>query len=158
MSDKVYLTQEWLDKLKKELNHLKTVKLKEVEDKLRVAKAEGDLRENAEYAAALEDKALSEGRISQLENKLKDVEIISMEDIDNSSINLGNKVKLKDINTKEETKFTIVGTMEVNPFKNFISNESPLGSILMGKKEGDDVCFKALAGDGEFKYKILEVS
>jgi len=158
-SKKVLVTKEGLKKLEDELVHLEKVVRKEVASELKVAIAFGDLSENAEYSAAKDKQAFTERRILELEEMLKNVEIIkgtggkSVAKI----VQLGSTVQVKDASKKDaETEtFTLVGSTEADPFSGKISNESPLGSALLESKEGDTVKFTA--PKGEMAYKVLKL-
>ena len=149
MKKEFHLTKEGVDKLKDELEHLKGHR-SEVAEKLRVAREYGDLSENAEYHDAREEQLQLESRISEVEHILKNVEIIDQpkkKDV----VELGNTVEL---NGSEEAKtFTIVGSVEANPLENKISNESPIGKALMGKKVGEKVSIKLPTGEKEYTIK-----
>ena len=149
------LTYEGLKKLEDELQDLKEVKRKEVAEKIKEAREQGDLSENAEYDAAKDEQRDIEARIEELEKILKNAEVVTDEEVDTKKINVGCRVKLVDKKTKEEIEFKIVGSTEANSLKNKISNESPLGRELIGKKVGDTITVEAPSG--EFKYKVLEI-
>ena len=151
----VILTQEGYDKLEKELNYLKTEKRAEIADRIKVALGFGDLSENSEYDEAKNAQAENEGKIVELENKLRNAKIIDEKDIDTTTVQVGNKVKVLDMEFDEKIKYTIVGTTEVNLAENKISNESPLGEALLGAKKNQVVEVKAPAGI--MKYKILSI-
>ena len=149
------LTYEGLKKLEDELQDLKVVKRKEVAEKIKEAREQGDLSENAEYDAAKDEQRDIEARIEELEKILKNAEVVTDEEVDTKKINVGCSVKLVEKKTKEEIEFKIVGSTEANSLKNKISNESPLGRELIGKKVGDTITVEAQSG--EFKYKVLEI-
>lgn len=149
------LTYEGLTKLENELQDLKVVKRKEVAQKIKEAREQGDLSENAEYDAAKDEQRDIEARIEELEKILKNVEVVDEDEIDTKKINVGCRVVLVDKDTKEEIEFKIVGSTEANSLKNMISNESPIGRELMGRKVGETVVVEAPSG--EFKYKIKEI-
>ena len=135
MSEKKYLiTNDGLRKLEEELEYLKTVKRKEVTEKIKVARGYGDLSENSEYDEAKNEQAFLEGRIAEIENKLKNVELIDENEISTDVVSIGSIVTLYDFEFDEEVTYTIVGSAEVDTFENKISNESPVGSELIGKK------------------------
>ena len=152
----VILTQEGYDNLEKELNYLKTEKRAEIADRIKVALGFGDLSENSEYDEAKTAQAENEGKIVELENKLRHAKIIDEKDIDTKTVQVGNKVKLYDEEFKEEIEYTIVGSTEVNLAENRISNESPLGRALLGAKKNQVVEVKAPAG--VMKYKVLAIT
>lgn len=151
----VLLTQEGYDNLEKELEYLKTEKRTEIAERIKVALGFGDLSENSEYDEAKNAQASNEMRIAELENKLRYAKIIDESEIDTKRVQVGNKVKVLDIEFDEEIEFTIVGSMEVDLSQNKISNESPLGSQLLGKKKNDSVQVLTPAGNAE--YKILQI-
>jgi len=153
---KTMLTLEGLKELENELIMLKTVKRKDIAEKIKEARGQGDLSENAEYDAAKEEQARMEARITILDKMLRNAEIIDEDDHDKNSVGIGSKVKLFDEEYKEEVEFTIVGSAEANPMGGRISNESPLGSALLGRKKGELV--DVSAPDGIIKYKILEIA
>ncbi len=151
----VILTQEGYDNLDKELNYLKTEKRAEIAERIKVALGFGDLSENSEYDEAKTAQAENEVKIAELENKLRHAKIIDEKDIDTDTVQIGNIVKVLDIEFNEEISYTIVGSTEVNLAENKISNESPLGSTLLGAKKNQTVEVEAPAGI--MKYKILDI-
>ncbi len=153
---KYVMTYEGVKKLEDELNFLKTTKRKEVTAKIKVALSFGDLSENSEYDEAKNDQAFLEGRIIQLENMLKNASIVDESEIPKDIINVGSQVKVKDYEFDEEIEFLIVGSAEADPMANKISNESPVGSALMGKKAGEIV--EVQVPDGINKYEILTIN
>ena len=155
MTNKFIVTQEGLEKLKSDLEVLKTSKRREIADKIAEALKFGDLSENAEYHEAKEEQATLEGKILQLESQIKNAEVVEKVAGDNS-VQVGCKVSLEDLNEKEKVEYEIVGSMEANVFEGKISNESPLGKSMIGKKKGDTVTFNAPGG--EMSYKIVKVS
>ena len=156
MSDKKYLiTSDGLRKLEEELEYLKTVKRKEVTEKIKVARGYGDLSENSEYDEAKNEQAFLEGRIAEIENKLKNIELIDESEITTDVVSIGSTVTLYDYEFDEEVSYTIVGSAEANTFENKISNESPVGSELIGKKVGEE--FIVNTPEGNCKYKIITI-
>ena len=151
----VILTQEGYNKLEEELNELKTTKRPEIAERIKVARGFGDLSENAEYDEAKGAQAENEQLIAELENQLRNAKIINEKEIDLETVQIGNIVKVRDLEFKEEITYTIVGSTEVNLAENKISNESPLGLALLGAKKGDTVEVNAPAGI--IKYKILSL-
>lgn len=149
------LTYEGLKKYEEELHDLKVVKRKEVAQKIKEAREQGDLSENAEYDAAKDEQRDIEARIEELEKILKNAEVVVEEEVDLEKINIGCRVKILDIEFKEECEYKIVGSTEANSLKGKISNESPAGKALIGKKVGDTVVVETQAG--EIKYKVLEI-
>ena len=152
---KVILTEEGKKKLEDELNDLKTNRRKSVAGKLKEARAQGDLSENAEYDAAKDEQAEIEARIVVIENMLRNVKVINEAKLNKNKISLGSQVKLLDLELNEEFVYMIVGSTESDPANGKISNESPLGNALLGCKAGDIVEVNSPAG--LIKYKVLEI-
>ena len=152
----VILTQEGYDNLDKELNYLKTEKRAEIAERIKVALGFGDLSENSEYDEAKNAQAENEGKIAELENKIRYAKIIDESEIDTKTVQVGNIVKVYDEDFDEEVTYTIVGSTEVDLAQNKISNESPVGAALLGKKKNDTVEVKTPAGLS--KYKILSIT
>ena len=155
MAKKNILTYEGLKKLEDELQDLKVVKRKEVADKIREAREQGDLSENAEYDAAKDEQRDIEARIEEIEKILKNAEVVVDEDVDLEKISIGCNIRILDIDFDEELEYKIVGSTEANSLKGKISNESPVGKALLGKKVGDIVTVETLVG--EIAYKVLEI-
>ena len=156
MPDKeVLLTQEGYDNLEKELEELKTVKRYEISERIKVALGFGDLSENSEYDEAKNAQAANETKIAELEQKLRFARIIDESEVDTETVQVGNIVRVLDMEFKEEEEYTIVGTTEVDLSLNKISNESPIAVGLLGKKVGDIAQIDAPAG--VIKMKILEI-
>lgn len=151
----VILTKEGYDKLEEELNFLKTEKRAEIADRIKVALGFGDLSENSEYDEAKNAQAENEVRIAELENKLRHAKIIDEKEIDTETVQIGNIVKVLDMEFDEKIEYTIVGSTEVDLASNKISNESPLGSALLGTRKNEVVEVNAPAGI--IKYKILAI-
>ena len=151
----VILTQEGYDNLDKELNYLKTEKRAEIADRIKVALGFGDLSENSEYDEAKTAQAENEVKIAELENKIRHAKIIDQKEIDTDTVQIGNTVKVLDIEFDEKVEYTIVGSTEVDLAENKISNESPLGAALLGAKKNQTVDVNAPAGI--MKYKILQI-
>ena len=157
MEDKeVLLTQEGYDNLEKELEFLKTEKRAEISERIKVALGFGDLSENSEYDEAKNAQASNEIKIAELENKLRYAKIIDESEIDTKTVQVGNKVKILDMEYDEEIEYTIVGSTEVDLALNRISNESPIGSALLGAKKNQVIEVNVPAGI--MKYKILAIS
>ena len=152
----VVLTSEGLEKLENELEYLKTEKRQEVAAKIKVALGFGDLSENSEYDEAKNEQAQVEARIVQLENMLKNAKVIDEDDAQTDVVSLGSKVKVYDVEFDEELTYSIVGSTEADPENDKISDESPVGSALMGKSAGDTVDVEVPAGT--IQLKILEIS
>ena len=151
----LYITAEGKAEKEERLKFLKNVRRPEVTEKLKIAREFGDLSENSEYDAAKKEKSIVETEIEQIEETLRKAIIIDGSNISNDSVSVGNHVKVYDIEFDEEVTYKIVGTIESNPDKNYISNESPMGQALLGSKVGDVVVVKAPAGDIEMK--VLEI-
>ena len=145
------LTYAGLRKLEDELHDLKVVKRKEVAGKIKEAREQGDLSENAEYDAAKDEQRDIELRIEELEKLLKNAEVVVEEEIDVNKINIGCKVKLLDVEYDEEMEFYIVGSTEANSLQNKISNEAPIGRALLGKKIGDVVSVEGINQVNDFR-------
>ena len=152
----VLLTQEGYDNLEKELEFLKTEKRSEISERIKVALGFGDLSENSEYDEAKNAQAANEIKIAELENKIRYARIIDESEIDTKTVQVGNKVKLFDMEFEEELEYTIVGSTEVDLSMNRISNESPIGSALLGAKKNQVVEVNVPAG--VMKYKVLGIS
>ena len=156
MGDKeILLTQEGYDKIENELEYLKTEKRAEIAERIKVALGFGDLSENSEYDEAKNAQAANEDKILELEAKLRYAKIIDESEIDTKTVQIGNIVKVYDMEFEEEVEYTIVGSTEVNLAENKISNESPIGAALLGKKKNEIVTVNAPAG--VMKYKILSI-
>lgn len=149
------LTYEGLKKYEDELEHLKVVKRQEVAQKIKEARAQGDLSENAEYDAAKDEQRDIEARIDELEKILKNAEVIVEDEVDLDKINVGCQVKILDIEMNQELDYKIVGSTEANSLKGKISNESPVGRALIGAKKGDIV--QVETPGGELEYQVLEI-
>ena len=151
MDKKNILTYEGLRKLEDELEDLKVVKRKEISQKIKEAREQGDLSENAEYDAAKDEQRDIEARIEQIEKILKNAEVVVEEEVNLDAISIGCKVRILDCEFDEELEYKIVGSTEANSLKGKISNESPVGKALLGKKVGDVVTVETQAGDLEYK-------
>ncbi len=149
------LTYEGLKAYEDELHDLKVVKRAEVAERIKEAREQGDLSENAEYDAAKDEQRDIEARIEELEKILKNAEVVVDEDVDLDKVSVGAKVKLLDIASNEEVQYSIVGSSEANSLKGKISNESPVGKALIGAKVGEEVTVETQMGD--FVYKVLEI-
>ena len=149
------LTYEGLKKYEEELEHLKVVRRKEVAQKIKEAREQGDLSENAEYDAAKDEQRDIETRIEELEKILKNAEVVDEDEVDLEKISIGCKVKILDLEYNDELEYKIVGSTEANSLKGKISNESPVGKALIGAKVGDVVTVEAQVGS--LKYKVLEI-
>ena len=152
----VLLTQERYDNLEHELDVLRTERRAEIAERIKVALGFGDLSENSEYDEAKNAQAENETKIVELENKLRHAKIIDESEIDTKTVQVGNKVKLLDLEFNDELEYTIVGSTEVDLSQNKISNESPIGSALLGKKKNQEV--EVTVPAGIVKYKVLSIT
>src|SRR3954447_25395522 len=154
-ADKVFpMTQAGKEKLEQELEQLKTVKRKEVVERIKIARSFGDLSENSEYDSAKEEQAFVEGRITTLENMIRNAKIIE-EDTTTDSVTLGKSVTFVELPDGDEETYNIVGSAEADPFEGKISNDSPIAKSLLGRKIGDEVT--AQTPGGEMKVKITSI-
>lgn len=149
------LTYEGLRRYEEELHNLKVVRRQEVAQKIKEAREQGDLSENAEYDAAKDEQRDIETRIEELEKILKNAEVVVEDEVDLDKISIGCCVKIRDMEYKEDMEYKIVGSTEANSLKGKISNESPVGKALLGHKKGDTVQVETQAGT--LKYKVLEI-
>ena len=149
------LTYAGLRKLEDELHDLKVVKRKEVAGKIKEAREQGDLSENAEYDAAKDEQRDIEARIEEIEKILKNAEVVVEDEVDLDRISVGCKVKVHDFEFEEDMELKIVGSTEANSLEGKISNESPVGRALLGKKAGETVDVETQAG--VIQYKILDI-
>ena len=152
----ILLTQEGYDNLEKELEYLKTEERAAIADRIRVALGFGDLSENSEYDEAKNAQAANETKIADLENKIRHARIIDESEIDTKTVQIGNIVKIKDLEFDEDLEYTIVGSTEVDLANNKISNESPIGAALLGAKKNQVV--EAQTPGGIVKFKVLAIS
>lgn len=155
MDKKNILTYEGLKKLEDELENLKVVRRKEVSQKIKEAREQGDLSENAEYDAAKDEQRDIEARIEQIEKILKNAEVVVEDEVDLDKISVGCVVKVLDVEYDEEEEFKLVGSSEANSLNGKISNESPVGKALIGARVGDTIKVETQAG--EIEYKVLEI-
>lgn len=153
---KYQLSREAYEKYLKELENLKTVKRKEVAEKIKVARSFGDLSENSEYDEAKAEQAALEERIAYLEQLINNAKIIDKDEVSTDFVGIGTNVKIQNLDTGDIFEYSIVGSKEADPLNFKISDESPVGKALMGKKVGDVVEVSVPAG--KFRYKILEIS
>lgn len=151
----VILTKEGFENLEKELEFLRTEKRAEIAERIKVALGFGDLSENSEYDEAKNAQAENEVKIAELENKVRHAKIIDESEIDTSTVQIGNTVKLYDIEFDEDVEYTIVGSTEVDLAENKVSNESPIGKALLGAKKGQTIGVET--PDGTVKYKIKSI-
>jgi len=150
------VTEEGLRKMEEEFEYLRTVKRKEVIDIIGIARAFGDLSENSEYDEAKNEQAKVEARIMELEEQLKIVKVVDESEIKTDEINIGNKVRVLNLNFNKEILYSVVGSTEADPFSNKISDESPIGKVLVGAKKGDTVEYET--AKGIFRLEILDIS
>ena len=151
---KIILTHEGLENLEQELQELKVVRRKDVAAKIKEARGQGDLSENAEYDAAKEEQAEIEARIVTIENMLRNAEVIDSGNV-TDTVSIGNTIKIFDAEFEEEIEYTLVGSAEADPFNGKISNESPIGATIIGHKVGDTI--EVDTPDGTISLKILEI-
>ena len=156
MAKQVLLTDEGLRKLEAELEELKTVKRKEIADKIEVARSFGDLSENSEYDEAKNDQAIVEARIAELEAMLRNVKVLDEDELSTEMIHVGSKVKLYDREFEEDVEYQIVGSTEADPSKGRISDECPVGKGLLGHRVGESVEIEV--PDGVVTFDVLEIS
>ncbi len=149
-------TVEGMKKMEEELEYLKTVKRVEVAERIKVARSFGDLSENAEYDAAKNEQAFMEGRIMELENTLRNAQVVSEDEVPSDTITVGSSVLLRDTASGREMTYYLVGSSESDPFKGRISNESPVGRALFGRKIGETV--KIAVPAGTLNYTIVSIS
>jgi transcription elongation factor GreA len=155
-AEKVFpMTQAGKEKLEQELEYLKTVKRKEVVERIKIARSFGDLSENSEYDSAKEEQAFVEGRITTLENMIRNAKIISEGELAGDTVSLGSSVTFVELPDGDEETYTIVGSAEADPFEGKISNDSPIAKSLMGKKVGDQVSVQTPGG--EMSVRIVSI-
>ncbi len=156
MTKEVFFTPEGLEKIENEIEYLKTVRRKEVSERIKVALGYGDLSENSEYDEAKNEQAQVEERIAKLEHMVRNSKIIDEKDLNTDVVNVGSTVVVKEVKTNEEDEYTIVGSAEADPLEGKISNESPVGQALIGKKVGDVV--EVEVPDGIINYEICGIT
>ncbi|SDY58412.1 transcription elongation factor GreA [Proteiniborus ethanoligenes] len=152
----IFLTAEGLAKIEEEYEELKTVRRKEIADRIKQALAFGDISENSEYDEAKNEQARLEERIAKLERTLRNARIIDNEEISAEVVSIGSKVMVKDIEYNEKIEYTIVGSAEADPYEERISNESPVGRALIGRKAGEIV--EVHVPDGVIQYEIISIN
>lgn len=158
MESEIYLTKEGYKSLQEKLDYLKSTKREEIAKKIGVAREFGDLSENSEYDAAKEEQAQVEAEIAEIENKLRFGKIINQKKLDTSKVNAGCIVKLLDLDFDDEFEYKIVGSTESDPSKGLISNESPVGQALLGKKQGETVQIVLPQNNNStIRLKVLEI-
>lgn len=155
MAEEILLTSDGLKEIQDELEQLKTVGRKDIAEKIKVALSFGDLSENSEYDEAKSEQGKLESRINELEAILQNYKLIDEDELSSDVVNRASKVTLRDMETKEEYTYQIVGPQQANPMKNRISDESPVGKAILGKKKGATVSVETPAGT--LKYKIVDI-
>jgi transcription elongation factor GreA len=151
----VILTPEGHKKLREEIEHLSTIKRREVAERIKQAREFGDIAENSEYDDAKNEQAMLEHRIATLEERLKSARVIEKREITTDVVSVGTIVRLRDVDAKETIEYAIVGSAEANPAEYKLSNESPVGRAILGRKKGETV--EVAAPRGKLKYKIMEI-
>jgi transcription elongation factor GreA len=151
----VILTAEGYTKLKEEIDELSTTKRREVAERIKQAREFGDITENSEYDDAKNEQAMLEHRIATLEDRLVNARVIEADEVPTGIVGIGTRVRLRDIDANETIEYTIVGSAEANPIENRLSNESPVGKAILGKKKGEIV--EVAAPRGTLKFKIMEI-
>jgi transcription elongation factor GreA len=151
----VILTPEGFDKLQQEIDYLRGEKRREVAERIRVAREFGDIAENAEYDDAKNEQAMLEHKIAQLEERLLSARVITKKEISKDTVSVGSKVRIRDVAAKQTFEYHIVGSAEANPAENKLSNESPVGKAIMGRKKGEVV--EVAAPRGKLKFKIMDI-
>ena len=151
----IILTPEGHEKLKEEIEHLSTVKRREVAERIKQAREFGDIAENSEYDDAKNEQAMLEHRIATLQERLKHSRVIQKKEITTDVVSVGTRVRLRDVDAKETIEYTIVGSAEANPAEHKLSNESPVGKAIMGHKKGETV--EVSAPRGSLKFKIMDI-
>jgi transcription elongation factor GreA len=151
----VILTREGYQRLKKEIEELSTVRRREVAERIKSAREFGDIAENAEYDAAKNEQAMLEARIAKLEEQLNAARVIEKREISKDVVSVGSTVRLRDVDAKQTVEYRIVGSAEANPAELKLSNESPVGKAIIGRKKGETV--EVTTPRGSLKYKILEI-
>jgi transcription elongation factor GreA len=151
----VLLTQEGYEKLKGEIEYPSTEKRREVAERIKTAREFGDISENSEYDDAKNEQAMLEHRISQLEERLKAARVIEAGDVSTDAVTVGTKVRLRNLQTNKSVEYFIVGSAEANPAEQKLSNESPVGKAIIGKKKGETV--EVAAPRGSMKFKIMDI-
>lgn len=155
MEKATFVTEEGLQKLKDELDYLVTEKRKEVVERIKQARAFGDLSENSEYDSAKDEQAFVEGRVIQIEKMIRTAKIIDVTQIEGDAVSIGKTILVKEMPDGEEEEYAIVGSTESDPLKGKISNDSPMAQSLLGKHVGDEVVVQTPSG--EMRFKILDV-
>ena len=149
------MTASGKQKLEEELDYLKSVKRKEVVERIKITRSHGDLSENSEYDSAKEDQGFLEGKIASMESMIRNAVIITADELNTDEVRLGSTVTFKELPDGDEESYTIVGSAEANPIEGLISNDSPIAKGLIGRSKGDQV--KIITPGGEFSVTILEI-
>ena len=155
MARESLITQEGLERLRGELEHMTTVKRREVAERIKEAREFGDIMENSEYDDAKNEQAMLEHRIATLEERLLAARVIEKGEVSKDIVSIGSRVRLRDVDAKETVEYHIVGSAEANPAEHRLSNESPVGKAIIGHKKGETV--EVPTPRGSLKYKILEI-
>ncbi len=156
MTKQTVITDEGLRRLEEELEELKTVKRKDIAEKIKVALSFGDLSENSEYDEAKNEQAIIEGRIAEIENQLKNVQVLDESELTNETVRIGSKILIREQDSGEEETYKIVGSTEADPMQGRISDESPVGKAMLGHMAGDVV--EVEIPSGAVKYVLVEIS
>ena len=151
----VILTPDGYKKLQQEIQFLSTQKRRDIAERIRVAREFGDIAENAEYDSAKNEQAHLEARIAVLEERLKNARVVTRKEIKSGEVSVGTKVRLRDVKANKTVEYHIVGSAEANPAENKLSNESPVGKAIMGRKKGETV--EVAAPRGTLKFKIMDI-
>jgi transcription elongation factor GreA len=151
----ILLTPEGYEKLKEEIEYLSNEKRREVAERIKTAREFGDIAENSEYDDAKNEQAMLEHRISQLEERMKSARVIEKSDVSTDAVTIGTKVRLRDLQANKTFEYFIVGSAEANPAEQKLSNESPVGKAIIGKKKGETV--EVSAPRGSMKFKIMDI-
>jgi transcription elongation factor GreA len=151
----VILTAEGYEKLKDEIEYLSNDRRRDIADRIRIAREFGDIAENAEYDAAKNEQAHLEARIALLEERLANARVVTKKEIKTGEVSVGTKVRLRDVKANKTVEYHIVGSAEANPAENKLSNESPVGKAIMGRKKGETV--EVAAPRGKLKFKIMDI-
>jgi transcription elongation factor GreA len=155
LAKEVILTSEGLERLKEDIEHLSTVKRREVAERIKLAREFGDIAENSEYDDAKNEQAMLEHRIALLEDRLAHARVIGADEISSDVVSVGVKVRLRDLDANETVEYTIVGSAEANPAEHRLSNESPVGKAIIGRKKGETV--EVSVPRGSLKFKIMDI-
>ena len=151
----VILTPDGYKKLQQEIQYLSTEKRRDIAERIRVAREFGDIAENAEYDSAKNEQAHLEARIAVLEERLKNARVVTRKEIKSGEVSVGTKVRLRDVKANKTVEYHIVGSAEADPAENKLSNESPVGKAIMGRKKGETV--EVAAPRGTLKFKIMDI-